>query len=145
MFKKEKDLVERSRSLLKKRETKKLKDEILSQLPALLPEQVEEFSPNKCSVEIVKLASRTLLYMFDGVPYFFDEDGRNKLFPTVFFLWRYSHALSTYVIHGPVSEFILNGADLMLPGLASFSGKISVCSRNFINLLIPYYCSYFYL
>lgn len=83
-------------------------------------------------VEVVKLASRTLVYLHvpSKTPLFFDVDGRNKLFPTVYALWRvrqlsaeadaqsgsFSLCCPTLVVHPPVSKFVLNGADVMLPG-----------------------------
>ena len=41
MFKKDRDLAERSRSLLKNKETRKLRDDILAKLPRLTPEQMD--------------------------------------------------------------------------------------------------------
>ena len=101
------------------------------------------------SVEVVKLATRALVYIHvpTKTPLFFDSDGRNNIFPTVYALWRVrelslasseSEASSgadggsaaavgggggggglccpPLVVHPPVSKFVLNGADVMLPG-----------------------------
>ena len=92
---------------------------------------------------MVKLATRALVYLHvpSKTPLFFDSDGRNKLFPTVYALWRVRRILAaggevttaaavegsarsaaccgacpTLVVHPPVSKFVLNGADVMLPG-----------------------------
>jgi translation initiation factor 2D len=122
MFKKDKDLTERSNSLLKNKEVKSLRTEIAKQCCGLNEDNIMDLLPTKGSVSITKLANKTLLYSVDSIPYFFDAQGRNDIFPTVFTLWRYPNALTTFLIPGPVSEFILNGADLMLPGVATTSG-----------------------
>lgn len=107
-------------------------------------------------IEVVKLASRTLVYLHvpSKTPLFFDVDGRNKLFPTVYALWRVrqisaesgtmvaaaktsaqsgpcSLCCPTLVVHPPVSKFVLNGADVMLPGTrtCSWNRKSSVSER----------------
>ena len=123
MFKKDRDMMERSRCLMKNKEIKKIRSDILSQMSRLEENDVTEMIPNKCQLEAVKLASKTVLYYVDGVPLLFDEFGRNNLTPTIYFLWKYPNALTSLTIHSPVSEFILKGADLMLPGLAHTNGK----------------------
>lgn len=112
---------------------------------------------------MVKLATRALVYFHvpTKTPLFFDSDGRNNLFPTVYALWRVRQIVPTteagtsapagggeggaggggvcgggggvaggsraaiggrgcccppLVVHPPVSKFVLNGADVMLPG-----------------------------
>lgn len=92
---------------------------------------------------MVKLATRALVYLHvpTKTPLFFDSDGRNNLFPTVYALWRVRQLASAVeseassssaavgapatgggcccpplVVHPPVSKFVLNGADVMLPG-----------------------------
>lgn len=103
-------------------------------------------------IEVVKLATRALVYFHvpTKTPLFFDSDGRNNIFPTVYALWRVrklwlesgASAAETaptsdatavaaagggsaggggcccplLVVHPPVSKFLLNGADVMLPG-----------------------------
>lgn len=124
MFKKDKDLTERSRSLLKNKEIRSLKAEILLQFPRLSEDQISEIIAKKSNLSQTKLASRTIVYSVDDVPFFFDKEGRNNLYPTVFTLWRFPEAMRTYVVHAPVSEFVLNGADLMLPGLATRSSNL---------------------
>eukprot|EP01036_Dinobryon_divergens_P027497 gene27497-36281_t len=130
MFKKDKDLQERSRALLKNKEVRNLRNHFLTEFPSVNEEQCAAVISSKTQVEIVKLANKTLLYFAPGdsggisgasIPIFFDQDGRNNLYPTLHTLWRIPNALKTVTIHGPVSEFILRGADLMLPGITSTS------------------------
>jgi len=47
---------------------------------------------------------------------------RYNLYPTIFALWRFPSMLRCFVIHPQVSSFVLKGADLMLPGLATTHG-----------------------
>jgi translation initiation factor 2D len=117
MFKKERDLDERSKTLLKNKEIRTLKSEICKQFPTISEEELSIFIPNKAGVTITKLANKTYLYSIDGITIVFDVGGRNKLLPALPLLWRFPNALPTFVTHGPVSEFVLRGADLMIPGL----------------------------
>ena len=121
MFKKDRDLAERSRSLLKNKETKKLKEVFLTKFPRLKEAELDALIGKEQFTRIY-LATKTIVYSVGDVPYFIDVEGRNNIVPTVQLLWRLPHILRTFVIHAPVSEFVMNGADLMLPGLASVDG-----------------------
>ena len=70
----------------------------------------------------IYLATKIIVYSVGDIPYFIDVEGRNNIVPTVQCLWRLPKLLRTFVIHAPVSEFVMNGADLMLPGLATVDG-----------------------
>ena len=119
MFKKDRDLAERSRSLLKNKETRKLRDDILAKLPRLTPEQMDAILGKEQFLRIY-LASKTIVYAVNDVPYFVDVEGRGPtIVPTVQCTWRVPTVLRCFVIHPPVSSYVLNGADLMLPGLAT--------------------------
>lgn len=122
MFKKEQQLAERSRSLLKNKEVRTLRSAVLVQYPLLTEDLLNTVLPNKANVTAIKLANRTLLYSIDDVVLFFDVEGRNILFPTVHALWRCPGFLRTFTCHGPASRYILRGADFMTPGLATIEG-----------------------
>ena len=122
MFKKPEDVAERGKTQLKKKAVSALKAELASQL-RVSDEQLAEVMGSKTTVvEQSKLMSRSILYFVDSVPYFVDEGGRNKLMPTLQFLWKYPNAVRCFLIHSQVSSFVLNGANLMLPGVATLSG-----------------------
>lgn len=125
MFKKERDLAERSKTLLKNKEVRSLKSEIIKKFPTISEEELNTVIPNKANISVTKLASKTLVYSLDGVTLLFDIEGRSNLCPALPFLWRFPHALPTFVIHSPVSEFVLRGADLMIPG---------VCKSKLVDL-----------
>ena len=121
MFKKDRDLAERSRSLLKNKETKKLKEVFLTKFSRLAETELDALIGKEQFTRIY-LATKTIVYSVGDVPYFIDVEGRNNIVPTVQCLWRLPKLLRTFVIHAPVSEFVMNGADLMLPGLATVDG-----------------------
>ena len=119
MFKKQQDVQRARKTLLRKKDIQKLKMELMSQLPRVTEEMANTLLGNKATVvEQIKLASRSILYLVDGVPYFLDEKGEIKIVPTLQFLWKFPTSLRTFIIHSQSSKFLLNGADLMLPGLA---------------------------
>ena len=136
MFKKERDLTERSKTLLKNKEARALKVEIGKQFPRLNESEISELFPNKESVAVTKLANKTLVYYVYNVPLFFDYEDRKNIFPTLYTLWKYPHAIRVMVIHGPVSEYVLKGADLMLPGLASLADLEGLCVQEKISVRI---------
>lgn len=117
MFKKERDLAERSKTLLKNKEVRSLKTDILKKFPNVTEEELTAFIPNKADITVTKLANKTLLYSINGVTFMFDIESRNNLCPALPFMWRFPNALPAFVIHSPVSEFVLRGADLMVPGI----------------------------
>lgn len=122
MFRKEQSLAERSRSALKNKEIRTLRSELLSQFSALNEQALNDLLPPKADVIGIKLANRTILYSVAGSVLFFDLEGRNRLFPSVYALWKCPTMLRTFICHAPVSRFVLRGADFMTPGLATIEG-----------------------
>ena len=81
-------------------------------LEALLPSKAGE-------LEMAKLAapSRIVIYTLDKQPIIIDTSGKGDLIPTIFGLWAAPGALPRiYVKHPFVTQYLVNGADLMLPG-----------------------------
>lgn len=117
MFKKEADLLGRSKSKIQNKDVKKLRTDIAKSC-RLSEEELNEFFNKKESVTQAKLANRTIIYEVNDIPMFYDKEGRGNFYPTIFLLWRFPNAVRNVIVHSPVSEFILNGADLMLPGVA---------------------------
>ena len=142
MFKKDKDLEQRTSNIIKNKDFKKLKLDILKQFPfdettgrGVTEDNLTNIFPSKCSITCTKLTSRTLLYSIDLIPYFIDLNGRCDLYPTVFALWKIPVMLPQVVIHSPVSTFVLRGADLMAPGIYKLDNihkgdKVSIRVRN---------------
>ena len=130
MFKKENDVAQRSNSLMKNKEIRKLKSDIQSALPRLTEDDTTALIPNKGNVSLTKLANRSILYSVDDIPLFIDILGRSSFIPTIFTLWRVPSALRCIVVHSPVSSFILRGADLMLPGVVVNSTEMEGLERG---------------
>jgi hypothetical protein len=104
MFKKDRDLDQRSKTLLKNKEVRNLKSEILRQFN-LTEEQLNTLIPNKADITQTKLASRTILYSLNLnntttlTPIIFDLAGRNDLHPTIPFLHHFPHCIPCLVVH----------------------------------------------
>eukprot|EP01031_Cornospumella_fuschlensis_P039749 gene39749-48395_t len=123
MFRKKENLVEKSRTLLKNKEIRGLRTWIFQEYPNLGEAALEEALPAKASVTCIKLTNNTLLYSINNLVYFFDLHGEKKvLLPSLLMLWKCPDMMRTMRTHGPVSRFILRGADFMAPGLASLAG-----------------------
>ena len=60
------------------------------------------------------------VYFAGDVPILVDE-GRGAMFPTVMALWNAPDAIPFFEVPSPVSKFLCNGADLMLPGVRGIS------------------------
>ncbi|RLN59576.1 hypothetical protein BBJ28_00000640 [Nothophytophthora sp. Chile5] len=69
--------------------------------------------------------SRMVVYAAEETkePLLFDVTGKGDLCFTVYALWRAPALLPPLVVHAPVSEFVLRGADVMLPGVVFTSAQ----------------------
>jgi len=73
----------------------------------------------------------------DRVPvYFFQTKVNSKetIFPTLLLLWNVPNFLPCICIHSPVSEFVLRGADLMLPGVSRDAHRYYIRNKEFNNI-----------
>ena len=120
MFKKE--FTERSKGLLKNKETRNLQQLLLTQMKGLKQEELGQLFSGKAQVSQSRFGSKDVLYSTADGPIAFDIDGRNDLFPTIFFLSLFPTAIRVVEIHSMVSEYLMNGADLMMPGVLSMEG-----------------------
>lgn len=113
MFKK--PFTVQAQNLLSKKDAKALKNQIAEEYPAFDSKVLEELLPEG-QVKLLKLDTRGLLYVTD-LPVFFDPEGRGEIYPTLHTLWLHPNIMPELTIHDGVSKFVLNGADLMLPGV----------------------------
>jgi predicted ribosome-associated RNA-binding protein Tma20 len=120
MFKKE--FSERSKGLLKNKEVRNLQQQLLSQFKGLNAADLGTLFSGKAQISQSRFGSKDVLYSNAEGPIAFDVDGRNDLLPTVFFLSWFPTAVRVIEIHSMVSEYLLNGADLMMPGVLSMEG-----------------------
>eukprot|EP00878_Enallax_costatus_P022121 GHUV01023459.1.p1 GENE.GHUV01023459.1~~GHUV01023459.1.p1 ORF type:complete len:549 (+),score=212.06 GHUV01023459.1:91-1737(+) len=88
-------------------------DDSSNHLELLLPAKAGD-------LELAKLPapSRLVIYLLDSVPILLDVSGKLDFVPTVMGLWCCPQLLPQVTVkHPAVSQFILSGADLMLPGV----------------------------
>jgi translation initiation factor 2D len=110
-------------SLLKNKDVKKFrKDLSLYARDAVSDEQLQTLIPNKATIkkQSFQAPSRMVVYVNEDTrePLAFDETGKgDAMCASVYALWRLSALLPRLEVHAPVSEFVLRGADVMLPGV----------------------------
>lgn len=106
-----------AQNLLSKKDLKSLKTQLSEEYPGFEEKVLDELLPEG-HVKVLKLDNRCLLYVAgDQPPAFFDAEGRGELYPTLTTIWQHPYIMLELTIHAPVSKFVLNGADLMLPGV----------------------------
>lgn len=102
-------------------------------LEAVLPSKQGELEVAKVSAP-----SRMQIYLLDKTPVFVDLSGKGDLIPTVFTLWRAPDFLPhVYVKHPTVSKFLINGADLMAPGVDLTMGLNGVKKESLVCVCVP--------
>jgi len=109
-----------SQSPLGKKDLKTLRKDLAAEFPALASSSaLDALVPVGGEWNAIKLKqSGTVLYQQVGKPpTFFDLEGRGDLWPTLYALWAMPDLLPALHTHGPVSKFLVKGADMMLPGL----------------------------
>jgi translation initiation factor 2D len=126
MFKKE--INERSKTLLKNKESRAFKQNLIDQFRDVDADSLSNlFATKSQQVYVGKIGNGTkdVLYSIsDNEPLAIDLNSKNQLLPTLYFLSKFPTALRQFVIHSPVSEYVLKGADLMMPGVCAASGGI---------------------
>ncbi|KAJ9522745.1 hypothetical protein QJQ45_019848 [Haematococcus lacustris] len=121
---------------------KKLRRALEKLFVQLTEDSLEAVLPSKAGdLVMVKLAAprREVLYRLDGCPLFIDISGKMELVPTVFALWRAPTMLpQLHVKHSAVSQFLVGGADLMLPGvLIPPSGLPAFEREQLVSVSVP--------
>ncbi|KJP89434.1 hypothetical protein AK88_00877 [Plasmodium fragile] len=78
-------------------------------------EQVDEIldKENTCICKVQK--TKITIYLSKNIPVLFTI--KNDIFPTVYTLWKFPRIIPCFVIYPPASEFLMKGADLMIPGI----------------------------
>ena len=103
---------------LKGSDVKKLRKAAMEAL-GVDDEALSAVLPPKAHVEMQAWSTPTksLVFLVDEQPLFFDPNGRGRIFPTVYALWRFPDAMKHLLTHSEVSPKVLGGADLMCPGV----------------------------
>ncbi|EUD67900.1 hypothetical protein C922_01512 [Plasmodium inui San Antonio 1] len=104
-----------NKNFLGNKDRKKLAVTIKSTFNLDSDEQVEEIldKENTCICKVQK--TKITIYLSKNIPVLFTI--KNDIFPTVYTLWKYPHMIPCFVIYPPASEFLMKGADLMIPGI----------------------------
>ncbi|KAH3801312.1 hypothetical protein DPMN_154960 [Dreissena polymorpha] len=141
----------KSQTSMKGSDRKKVRVEIQKSFSNLSVEDVNTIIPNKEDVSSVKIHTNTgenaFIYCVNKQPLLFELDKQKVLYPTVYLLWRYPDLMERFTTWPPVFKKLVDGADLMLPGLVlrlpltpgSFKHveKGQVCSVNVVGNRCP--------
>lgn len=126
MFKK--PFVQKSSSLLKKADRKRLQDRIKSGFD-LQDDAVEKILPRKQDVTVTRIQTHQeaeiTVYSLEKRAMLFDyyQHGEgNRLVPTVYLLWQHPELVYTFTVHEGVLDYIYTGANLMMPGVVKPKG-----------------------
>lgn len=89
--------------------------------PNLTESDLNDFLPKKEVLNIVKVVTADdvtiQIYTVQKRPMVFETMGR--LFPTVYFLWKFPTVVYAFTTYQRVMQYINSGADLMLPGVVT--------------------------
>ncbi|UIZ21683.1 hypothetical protein KXD40_000221 [Peronospora effusa] len=109
--------------LLKNKDAKKLRRDVSECFHTTINSsddpQLKHLFVSKVPVKKISFQapSRVIVYAIDNDPIVFDMTGKGDLCFTVYALWTEPGLLPALTVHAPVSEFVLRGADVMLPGV----------------------------
>ncbi|CAI5722896.1 unnamed protein product [Peronospora destructor] len=109
--------------LLKKKDAKKLHRDVSERFRSTIDgsddSKLKQLFVSKVPVKKISFqaSSRVVVYAIDKDPIVFDMTGAGALCFTVYALWTEPGLLPALTVHAPVSEFVLRGADVMLPGV----------------------------
>ncbi|SOV22444.1 translation initiation factor SUI1, putative [Plasmodium sp. DRC-Itaito] len=113
MFKNKVTLV--NKNLLGSKDRKKLAITLKSTFYIEKEEDIDEILDKEdttfCKVQKTKI----VIYFSKNIPVLFSIN--NVIYPTVYTLWKFPKMIPCFVIYPPASEFLLRGADLMIPGI----------------------------
>lgn len=113
----------KSNNQVKGSDRKGIKDTFRSSFPNLPEEDLNSlFNNKKDPLNCIKLVTHSnevvQVYTLQKQPICFMLPN-NKLFPTVFLLWKFPNLVPNFTTHPHVMTFISSGADLMLPGVVT--------------------------
>ncbi|KAE8895422.1 hypothetical protein PF005_g4650 [Phytophthora fragariae] len=117
--------------LLKNKDAKKLRRDVADCFKGSCdgPDDpnLKELLASKASVKKISFQAPSRVVVFAAEetkePLIFDVSGKGDLCFSVYALWRAPSLLPPLVVHAPVSEFVLRGADVMLPGVVFTSAE----------------------
>jgi translation initiation factor 2D len=97
--------------------------------------------PKAGDLELAKLPapSRITIYLLDKIPVIIDVSSKGDFVPTVFGLWQAPQLLPQLTLkHPAVSQYIMGGADLMLPGVdLALPGLPRFTKGSLVSISVP--------
>lgn len=118
----------KSQYLLAKTDKKKIQHSLSVQYPLIIQETLQTWFPLKSDIKAIKITlannSDTLIYTLNDSPILFELD--TQLYPSLYTLWSLN-SLETLQTTFSAFNKIVNGADLMLPGVST---KVPVFEMN---------------
>lgn len=130
----------KSNNFLKSSERKAVKNLIKNQFANnnLNENDLEEFHSKKFQVALAKIVTynniNISVYLIDKLPVFFSYE--DKLFPTVYWLWKFPKMLPSFVIHEQVAQSLYNNSDLFRPGVLHFYPTDSKFVKNDVTSIV---------
>ena len=132
-----KDFKAKGQTQVKSSERKKLRQQLQETYPTLNDELLSQIVPTGKGDDFssCKLALSTgddvMVYSTNKTPWFFTQDDpetkKERILPTVYLLWKCPELFRTkFRTHRQVFGKLLNGADLMLPGLIIPAGGVTL-------------------
>lgn len=114
---------------------KTFKDSLLKTFPNLSENELNDFLPKKEVLNIIKVVTSddvtVQVYTVRKRPMAFEAMGR--LFPTVYFLWKFPNVIYAFTTHQKVMQFIGSGADLMLPGVVTPASQLGLLKFGHVS------------
>jgi len=111
----------KSNSQMKGSDKKKLKQQLQKCFPTLTETDLNRLIPTKDEIITSKIytfaGESVLLYIHDRDTVFFQMEKEKTFFPSVYTLWKHPKLLPVFTTMPPVLAKLINGADLMLPGI----------------------------
>lgn len=132
-----KDFKSKGYTQVKSSDRKKLRQQLQQVFPALTDDILSLIVPlgkgedfTSCKV-LLSTGDDIVLYSTNKIPWFFTLEDRTskteRIFPTVYLLWKSPDLLSLkFHTHKHVFNKLMNGADLMLPGLILPPGSVTL-------------------
>ena len=132
-----KDFKSKGHTQVKSSERKKLRQQLQETYPTINDDHLSQIIPTGKGEDFTscKLALSTgddiMVYSTNKTPWFFTQEDLSKkterILPTIYLLWKCPHLFPLkFRTHRQVFPKLLNGADLMLPGLVLPPGDVTL-------------------
>ncbi|KRT78739.1 hypothetical protein AMK59_7029 [Oryctes borbonicus] len=122
----------KSNTQLKTTERKVLRETVLKAFPKLTEDDIDNIFPKKelafCMKIVTSKNNTVFVYLVQKRAIVFDIDG--ILYPSIYLLWKYIDLIPSFTTNPFVISKIMNGADLMAPGVIRDPSRCDVFQEN---------------